>query len=89
MPQLPSVTSVTLEEEYYHVRFRDPDDFAEIRTPEWARTAAREISDGSLVRMGRRSGDDDWAVQSVLIDKHVGESTARRQAERILETLEG
>ena len=89
MPQLPSVKAVTKEDAYYHVRFRDPDEFAEIRTPAWAREAAREISAGSLVRMGRREGGDDWAVQSVLIDKHVGESKARTQAERVLEKLEG
>lgn len=89
MARLPSPTAVTKEGEYYHVRFRDPDDFAEIRTPEWATEAARDVSAGSRVRMGRRSGDDDWAIQSVLIDKHVGREKAETQATRILEKLEG
>lgn len=89
MARLPAPKSVTKEGEYYHVRFRDPDEFAEIRTPEWATTAAQDVSAGSKVRMGRRSRGDDWAVQSVLIDKHVGRSKAETQAKRVLEKLEG
>lgn len=89
MANLPSPTSVTLEGEYYHVRFRDPDDFEEIRTPEWARKAATSISAGSRVRMGRREGSDDWEVQSVLVSANVGESKARQQGERIIEKIEG
>ncbi|MFB6124923.1 MAG: hypothetical protein ABEJ59_03090 [Halanaeroarchaeum sp.] len=89
MPRLPEPKRVVLEGEYYHVRFRDPDDFSTIRTPEWATTAARDVSEGAKVRMGKRSGSDDWAVQSVLIVKSVGESKARTQATKILEKLEG
>lgn len=87
MARIPSAKRTELEGEYYHVRFRDPDEFDQIRTPEWARTAARDVSSGSRVRMGRRG--DDWVVQSVLVDKHAGESKAREQAVRILEKLEG
>jgi len=86
MARLLSVKSVETEDEYIHVRFRDPDEFEEIRTPEWASNAAQDVSAGSRVRMGRRDGD--WVVQSVLIKKSVGTSKAREQSERILEKLE-
>lgn len=88
MARLPSVKSVELEGEYYHVRFRDPGEFEEIRTPEWATTAAREVSEGATVRMGHRAESDFWVVQSVLVAKTVGESTARSQAKKILEKIE-
>jgi len=32
--------------------------------------------------------DDYWEIQSVLIDKHVGEETAREQADQIVEKIE-
>jgi len=89
MAALPSVRAVTKSGDYYHVRFRDPDEFAEIRTPAWATNAAAEVSTGSRVRMGRRAGGDEWRVQSVLIDKRVGRPNAETQAKRILEMIEG
>ena len=52
-------------DDYYHVRFSDPDEFEEIRTPDWANDPAGSVVSGSEVRMGR--DDDDWLVQSVLI----------------------
>lgn len=88
MSTLPEPKSVTLEGQYYHVRFRDADEFEEIDTPEWARRAATSISAASQVRMGRREGSDDWVVQSVLIASNVGESKARTQGKRILAELE-
>ena len=88
MPRLPKPKTVELEGEYYHVRFRDPGDFAEIRTPEWATEAAQDISTGSKVRTGRRKGGDDWVVQSVLIPERVGKSNARSQATKIIEKIE-
>ena len=61
------LTVKTVEEgdEYYHVRFRDPDTFKEIRTPDWANNPARSVVPESTVRMGQN--DDEWLVQSVLI----------------------
>ena len=88
MSRVPEVKAVELEGDFYHVRFRDPNDFAEIRTPEWATNAAREISDGAKVRMGKRRDGDSWAVQSVLIGKTVGESKSREQAEKIIRKIE-
>lgn len=89
MSPLPDPKSVSLEGQYYHVRFRDPGEFEEIDTPEWARRTATSISAASQVRMGRRAGSDDWEVQSVLIAANVGESKARIQGERIVEEIEG
>ncbi|MFB6069479.1 MAG: hypothetical protein ABEJ76_00535, partial [Halanaeroarchaeum sp.] len=60
MARMPGVKSVSLEGEYYHVRFRDPGDFSEIRTPAWATNAARDVSTGAKVRMGKRTGSDTW-----------------------------
>jgi hypothetical protein len=88
MARVPKPKLVELEDEYYHVRFRDPDEFSEIRTPEWATEAAEEISTGSKVRTGHREDSDDWVVQSVLIPKAAGKSKARSQAQKIIEKLE-
>lgn len=60
-----TVEAVEESDDYYHVRFSDPDEFEEIRTPDWADDPAGSVVPGSEVRMGR--SDDDWLVQSVLI----------------------
>lgn len=88
MADTPSIQTVETEDEYIHVRFRDPDDFDEIRTPDWAENPAQDVSEGSEVRTGQREGSDDWEVQSVLIKKSVGEDKAREQAEEIVEKIE-
>jgi len=88
MADTPSVQTVETGDEFIHVRFRDPDDFDEIRTPDWAANAARDVSEGAEVRTGDRKGDDDWLVQSVLIKKNVGEEKAREQATKIVEKIE-
>lgn len=88
MARIPKPKGVELEGDYYHVRFRDPGEFSQIRTPDWATEAARSISDGSKVRMGKREGSDSWVVQSVLIKKSVGKSKAESQATKIIEKIE-
>jgi hypothetical protein len=88
MADTPSVKAVETEGEYIHVRFRDPDDFDEIRTPDWAENPAQDVSEGAEVRTGDREGNDDWEVQSVLIKKSAGEDKAREQAEEIVEKIE-
>lgn len=82
------VNTVETEDEYIHVRFRDPDEFDEIRTPDWAENPAHSVSEGSEVRMGQTEGSDDWEVQSVLIQKNVGEDKAEEQAKEIVEKIE-
>lgn len=85
----PKAQSVELEEDFYHVRFNDPDKFDAIRTPDWAAEASSSVSEGSEVRMGKLKGEDDWQVQSVLIRKEAGnEDKAREQAEEIVRKLE-
>lgn len=83
-----AIEEVTTEDEFIHVRFRDPDEFEEIRTPDWAANAARSVSEGAEVRTGRRSDSEDWEVQSVLVKKNVGEEKAREQAVEIVEKIE-
>lgn len=82
------VNKVEPEDEYIHVRFRDPDQFDEIRTPDWAEDPAHSVSEGSEVRMGQEEGSDDWQVESVLIEKNVGEDKAEDQAKEIVEKIE-
>jgi 1,2-phenylacetyl-CoA epoxidase PaaB subunit len=87
MTSQPEPQSVDTEDEFIHVRYRDPDEFEAIRTPDWADNASDAVSEGSEVRMGKREGSDDWAVQSVLIKTSVGEEKAREQAEKIVGKL--
>lgn len=88
MAAIPDVDTVDTEDEYIHVRFRDPDRYDEIRTPGWADNPAEPISDGSEVRTGKVEGNDDWEVTSVLIKKSVGEEKAEEQAKEIIEKIE-
>ena len=88
MVRLPSVKGVESEGDYIHVRFRQPSEFDDIRTPDWAQNLASEVSTGSKVRMGHRKESDSWAVQSVLIKKSVGKSKAREQAKSVLKKIE-
>jgi hypothetical protein len=85
----PSPIDVETEDEYIHVRYRDPDEFETIRTPDWADEVSDSVSAGSEVRTGKRADSDDWEIQSVLVDTHVGEQQAREQADEIVEKIEG
>lgn len=84
----PEIQEVEEGDEYYHVRFNDPDKFDEIRTPDWADRVSDSVSEGSEVRMGKMKDSDDWEVQAVLIKKSVDEDKAREQAEEIVEKLQ-
>ncbi|PSP57130.1 hypothetical protein BRC82_00835 [Halobacteriales archaeon QS_1_67_19] len=87
MSDAPDIQTVETEDDYIHVRFRDPDEFETIRTPDWAENAAQDVSEGAEVRTGKREGGDDWEVQSVLVEKSVGEDKAREQAKKIVEKI--
>lgn len=86
----PSIAETT--DDYYHVRFNDPDTFDEIRTPDWAEKAASSVVDSAEVRTGHEEGgdDSDWEIQSVLIptDKVSDEDDAIDQANQIVEKIE-
>jgi hypothetical protein len=84
----PTVRTVDEGDDYKHVRFRDPDDFETIRTPDWAENAARSVSEGAEVRTGKREDGDDWEVQSVLVSKNLSEDEARKQAKEIVDEIE-
>jgi hypothetical protein len=88
MADIPDINTVGEGDDYYHVEFRDEDEFDTIRTPDWAENAAQSVSDGSEVRTGQREESDEWQVMSVLIKKSAGEDTARDQAQEIVEKIE-
>ncbi|QFU82024.1 hypothetical protein [Natronorubrum aibiense] len=88
MTDVPDVEMVETEDDYIHVRFRDPDRYDEIRTPDWAEQPAESVSEGSEVRTGKPEGEDNWEVTSVLIQKNVGEEKAEEQAREIVEKIE-
>lgn len=89
MADTPEVEEVEESDDYYHVRFRDPDEFSEIRTPDWAENPAEDVADGAEVRTGQEEGSDDWEVQSVLIPTDAGdEDDAREKATEIVEKIE-
>lgn len=79
---------VTLEGDFYHVRYRQPGQFEKIRTPDWAAGVARSVSKGAEVRMGQTSAGT-WLVQSVLLtrqgvtDKNHARSLAARIRKKI------
>ena len=85
-----SIKSVDESENYYHVRYRDPDDFDEIRTPDWAENIANSVVDGGEVRTGDEHGNENWTVQSVLVPVGavVDEAEARDTADEILDEME-
>lgn len=82
-----SVDSVEIDDEYIHVRFRDPDDFDDIRTPDWAEDPAHFVSEGSEVRMGQAEKSDDWKEESVLT-RRPSAKTMRRPGKGIVEKTE-
>ncbi|ELZ22884.1 hypothetical protein C477_03679 [Haloterrigena salina JCM 13891] len=88
MADVPDVNKVETEDGYIHVRFRDPDEYDEVRTPDWAEDPAESVSEGSEVRTGKVEGEDDWEVTSVLIKKSVGEDKAEEEAKEIVEKIE-
>lgn len=88
MADTPAVNTVEQGEEYYHVRFRDPNRFEEIRTPDWAAEVARSVSADSEVRTGTEENSDEWTVEAVLVKKEAGEDKAREQAREIVEKIE-
>ncbi|WP_135363743.1 hypothetical protein [Halosimplex halophilum] len=85
-----SIQGVEQSENYYHVRYRDPDEFDEIRTPDWAANVAGSVVSGAEVRTGDEHGNEDWTAQSVLVpvDGVADESEARDAADEIVAKME-
>ncbi|RRJ33773.1 hypothetical protein [Halocatena pleomorpha] len=89
MAETPDPDMIEQSDNYYHVRYNDPDQFDTIRTPDWAANAAESVSEGSEVRTGQTAGSDDWLVESVLIPTEgMDEDSAKEQAQQIVEKLE-
>jgi len=88
MSQQPSIKMVEESDDFIHVRFRDPDQFETIRTPDWAANAAGSVVSGAEVRTGKSTDSDDWVVQSILVPKDVGEEAAMDKAKQIFTKIE-
>ncbi|MBX0287508.1 hypothetical protein [Haloarcula salinisoli] len=88
---MPDITPETVEagDDYYHVRYRDPEQFDEIRTPDWAENPAGSVVEGAQVRTGDEHGNENWTVQSVLVpvDRVADRDEAAQQADQIVEKL--
>lgn len=88
MADIPDINTVGEGDDYYHVEFRDEDNFDTIRTPDWAENAAQSVSDNAEVHTGQLEDSDDWKVESVLIKKSAGKDTAKDQAKEIIKKIE-
>ena len=88
MPDVPDGEIVEETDDYVHVRFRDPDEFDTIRTPDWAENVASDVAEGAEVRTGKLKDSDDWLVESVLIPAGTDHDEAEREAEEIVEKIE-
>lgn len=88
MSEIPTPETIEQGDEYIHVRYRDPDDFEKIRTPDWADEVSDSVVEGSEVRMGQFEASDDWEPQAVLVPEGTDEETAREQADEILRKIE-
>lgn len=87
MANTSDINTVETEDDYIHIQFQDPDQFEEIRTPDWAANAAQSVSDGAEVRTGKHENSDDWEVETVLVKTSVGEDKAKDQAVEIVEKI--
>ncbi|WP_135854830.1 hypothetical protein [Halorussus salinus] len=88
MSDMPDGEVVEETDDYVHVRFRDPDEFDTIRTPDWAENAAGDVAEGAEVRTGKLKDEDDWLVESVLIPAGTDRDEAESEAEEIVEKIE-
>ena len=91
MAETPPAEGSEEGDDYYHIRYRDPDEFDTIRTPDWAEQPAGSVVEGSEVRTGHQDddGDDEWKVQSVLVPIHAvdDENRAIERAQEIVSKI--
>lgn len=87
---------LTLEKNFYHARFRDPNLFTIVRTPTWASHAANVMAadefgyngNDILVRVGQLPVGS-WAIQAILLPaKNFDETMAREIAQHIFNHLD-
>ncbi|WP_137286590.1 hypothetical protein [Halorussus salinisoli] len=88
MSDTPAGEIVEKTDDFTHVRFRDPDEFDTIRTPDWAENAASSEVEGAEVRTGKLEDSDDWLVESVLIPAGTDDDEAEERAEQIVGKIE-
>lgn len=88
MAQITKPVAIETDGDDVCVRYRDPDVFETIHTPEWAETASNSVVEGSELRLGKRVDSSDWEPQSVRIPEPIGVEDARRKADEILQRVE-
>ena len=88
MSQMREPSTVESKGDYVCVRYRDPEEFETLRTPEWARKAAESVAAGSEIWVGKRADTDNWVPQEVRIPEPVDATDARRRADEILQRIE-
>lgn len=88
MAQITRPVAIETDGDAVCVRYRDPDVFETIHTPEWAETASNSVVEGSELRMGKRVDSTDWEPQSVRIPEPTDIEEARRKADEILQRIE-
>ena len=88
MPKIQQPSTVETEGGYVCIRYRDPETFETVRTPEWAEKASESVVDGSEVRLGKRSDTEHWIPVEVRIPEPIDHADARRQANEILQRIE-
>lgn len=88
MPRIPQPSTVETNGDFLRVRYRDPEEFETLRTPEWARKTAESVVDGSELWRGKQAGGENWIRQEVLIPEPVDSTDAGRKANEILQRIE-
>lgn len=88
MPRFPQPSTIEINDDYVCVRYRDPEEFETLRTPEWARKAAESVADGSELRVGKPAKGENWIPQEVRFPEPVDTTDARRKADEILQRIE-
>jgi len=83
-----TVKAVDRYEDYYHVRFRDADEFDELETPDWASELVEAELPRSEVWMGQDE-TDEWLVQSVRVpvNRMDDEGDASRKALQVVSLI--
>lgn len=81
------IKKTTKKKNFYHIRFRVPRGVETCRVPEYAKTIASTIHDGSKVTMCKFSGN--YKLQKVLVPvKGVSKSEAESIAKKVADKLE-
>ena len=85
--------SIDLRQDFWHVRFRDPNDFEDFRAPKWARVVGDAVAEahglptGVIVTLGITTAGN-WLIQKVMLPAEYTRGEALRMAEVIQDQIE-